>query len=150
MKIEYGDLFEKPGYNDGICVTTNGVIKNNGKAVMGAGIALEFDKRFDLAGILGKKIFENGNHAYFLKQALSNTGLYKIFSFPTKEHWKNDADIDLIKRSCHELIELCYKYDVYKCYFPAPGCGCGNLDLKHVIEEISTILDDRFILVLKE
>ena len=50
--------------DDAICVTTNGMIKNDGLAVMGAGIAKEADNRYKLARTFGQKLRETGNHVF--------------------------------------------------------------------------------------
>ena len=145
MKTIHGDLFDCPKQNDAICVTTNGIIKNNGSAVMGAGIAKEFAKRFpDVPQILGEKL-ANGNHVHHIKDING----YSIISFPTKNNWRDPSDMALIIQSCHELTDTVKKLDIKTCYIPLPGCGMGGLDPNEVIPAISTLLPDNIILVLR-
>lgn len=48
------DLPDAP--HTAVCVTTNGIVKRNGQAVMGKGIAKEADMRFHVSDLLGKKL----------------------------------------------------------------------------------------------
>lgn len=126
---------------DAICVTTNGIIKNNKEAVMGAGIALEAKNRFPiLPKILGQKILESGNKVHLLY----TTNDYCIVSFPTKHHWRDKSDLDLIKRSILELVGMTNEMKWSKVVIPRPGCGNGGLDWKDV-KKYMIYLDDRFL-----
>ncbi|MBP3781634.1 MAG: macro domain-containing protein [Butyrivibrio sp.] len=153
MKIVYGDLFENPSDGDAICVSTNGVVKRDGCAVMGAGIAKEFADRWGrLPALLGAKIKDRGNHVYgllYVRDVEKDTK-YAILSFPTKEHFKDKSDIELIKRSCKELVILTDNKGFKNVYLPLPGCGLGGLKKEDVVPELEKILDDRFVLVLRE
>jgi hypothetical protein len=132
------------------CITTNGVVRKNGKAVMGKGIALEAVVRcklmhpsIDVEALLGYKLSKHGNHVYMLE----GTGL---ISFPTKYSWRDDSSISLIEQSCKELIVLVQPLlaEDSIVVLPAPGCGNGHLDwrqVKCVIEQI--LVDDRYIVV---
>ncbi len=146
MLTQHGDIFTCPRQNDAICVTTNGMIKNNGKAVMGAGIAKIFDQKFNVSGVLADNLKATGNHAYDL--GIYGNGFH-IFSLPTKDNWHNDSKIELIEQSCHELVNLMNRLNLNKCYLPLPGCACGHLNPDNVIPLIIQILDDRFVLVLR-
>lgn len=123
-----GDMFED--YLDpGIwyVITTNGYVKNNGEAVMGAGTA-KYARGLhpDLSHILGDFILSHGNVPFILP--------YGFVSLPVKHHWKEKADIDLIDRSLRTMRIL---WDTYKdkrrqIYLPRPGCGNGGLSWYHV------------------
>lgn len=123
-----------------IAITTNGVVNTQGYAVMGKGCALEAKTRYPgLPGILGGLINRQGNHVYYLA--------FNIVSFPTKYHWKDKSDIELIKRSASELVQLTNGRGIKSVVMPRPGCGAGGLkwtDVKPVLEEI---LDDRFSII---
>ena len=157
------NIFELPQQpssivTEALCITTNGIVKNDGKAVMGAGIALQADKSLCLSETLGKYIIQYGNRAFNLgiRQRYSLNDLnvpiaFRVFSFPTKYNWKDDSDINLIVKSSMELVEMCTKFGITKCYLPPVGCGCGNLNYETIVKPwISQILDDRFIVVLRE
>lgn len=140
MKTAIMDLFTAKA--DAICITTNGITKNNGDAVMGKGIAKTANDLYSIAHALGKQLRLNGNHVY-------DMGIHNnkhILTFPTKQHWRDDSSIDLIKQSCVELVALADKMQFNTVLLPAVGCGCGRLDFnKDVYPVISELLDDRFI-----
>lgn len=93
MRILYdaGDIFTLPkSTHEAVCVTTNGMVKKNGHAVMGAGIAKHANISFaGLAFELGKLLTAHGNQVY-------DMGVYRdsftgrrtrIITFPTKHEW---------------------------------------------------------------
>jgi hypothetical protein len=125
-----------------LVVPTNGIVKANGEAVMGAGLAKQTALRYPyLPKQLGHFINEFGNHVH----PISDTPL--IFSFPTKNHYKDDSDLELIERSANELV-VKTKFTDKKILIPRVGCGLGKLkwsDVKPVLESI--LVDDKFIII---
>lgn len=92
-----------------VCVATNGIVKVNGEAVMGAGVALEAAKRFpSLPRELGN-VLDKGNHVWYFS-------LYNLFTFPTKNHWKDNSSLELIEQSAIELLTLVEKLGNYEDY----------------------------------
>ena len=137
--------------NEAICITTNGIVKKDGKAVMGKGIALDADIHFHLSDKLGQYLNQYGNRAFNLGVYERYYSKYRVFSFPTKHHWKEDSDITLICKSAEQLVEMCNKFYITKCYIPPVGCGCGKLNWENIVKPwLSQILDDRFIVVLRK
>lgn len=140
-------LFDIKANNIAICITTNGMTKRNGTAVMGKGIALEAVNKYgqNLAIKLGKYLKQYGNRVF-------NMGVYdcRVITFPTKYDWHNKSNMDLIVKSAHELVEVCDKFGVESCYLPPVGCGCGGLNWSNVKKELEKILDDRFIVILRK
>lgn len=154
------DIFELPqqpcrfAVTEAMCVTTNGIVKADGHAVMGAGIAKQANDYFHLSEKLGGYLKQYGNRAFNLGvYQRSHVNLpapiyFNVFTLPTKHHWKEDSDITLICKSCEQLVEMCDKFGITKCYLTPPGCGCGNLSYENLVRPwISMILDDRFIVV---
>ena len=136
---------------EGMCITTNGVLKKAGTAVMGKGIALQANNLFNLSTKLGQYIKQYGNRVFNMGKYSNNSKCFNVITFPTKHHWKEPSDITLICKSCEQLVALCNKFGITKCYLPPVGCGCGNLDYKTTVKpQISQILDDRFIIVLSQ
>jgi len=134
-----GNLWTYPA--DVRVITTNGTIKKDGTCVMGRGCAAEAkqkQKGIDIA--LGRLIQQNGNHCFLLKKYNSEGG---IVSFPVKHNWYEKADIELIRQSCLELINITDNQGWKVIVMPRPGCGNGRLDWDYVRNEIR-ILDDRF------
>jgi len=147
-----GNLWGFP--NTVVCITTNGFVKSNGRAVMGRGCAKEARDRYpgiDLA--LGSLIRKYGNAINLLNWEMHDMGFDLdriIFSFPVKHNWWEKADIDLIKRSAVELNNLKYNNKEWldaNFVLPRPGCGNGQLDWADVKPVIAPILDDRITVV---
>jgi hypothetical protein len=153
---KYGDIFNLPQNGEAVCVTTNGIVKQDGCAVMGAGIALTANNRFNLAPKLGRYITQYGNRAFnlgYYQIPASNGGMivFTIFSFPTKHHYKDNSDVTLICKSAEQLVEMCTKFGITRCYLTRPGCYCGKLNWETTVKPwLSQILDDRFIVVNRE
>jgi hypothetical protein len=155
MQEIIGDIFklversEPPVFNI-ICVTTNGHVRKDGACVMGRGVALEVARRWpQIPFILGNYLKQNGNHVYLLGQVTFNSkfGIYLI-SFPVKHHWKEQADLNLIVRSCLELKHYINQYNVqFNILLPKPGCGNGGLDWEDVKAVIEPILPDNIYVV---
>jgi len=141
MKINKGNLWTYPA--DFKIVTTNGIIKKDGKLVMGAGIALEAKKRYK--GIdkwLGRLVKNHGNHVFLY---------YNILSFPTKHNWKDKSDLKLIEQSCQEVLTLVNSFiDKEKTIVLSPvGCGHGGLNFETQVKPLlEKYLDDRFVVLL--
>ncbi|KAG4086783.1 hypothetical protein H8356DRAFT_1086906 [Neocallimastix lanati (nom. inval.)] len=135
------------GKNTCLCITTNGKVKKNGLAVMGAGIALHANKRFKLDEILGKKLQKFGNHVFDL--GIYGSGFH-IASFPTKNHWRGKSSKKLIEQSAVELVELADKIGLTEVYLPKPGCQNGHLNWEDVLQIIEKQLDDRFTVIIND
>src|SRR3990167_5974984 len=103
----FGDIWKiwDTGYYDAIVITTNGYIKQDGRAVMGRGIAKEARDKFpNLDARLGSKLKIYGNHVFmFSPDEFLNPVL---FTFPVKPEfgsrgepgWKVKADMNLVKQ----------------------------------------------------
>jgi O-acetyl-ADP-ribose deacetylase (regulator of RNase III) len=168
MKLIYGDLFEQ--YRaDAICITTNGFVKQNGRAVMGRGCAFEAVGRWPtIDKELGDSIKKHGNVPSLILNFVME---YYVLSFPVKHDyvicsetkdnimkfkrknhkvgsqvpgWAAMADVSLIKESAIKLVQLADKMDYKSVVIPRPGCGAGELNWDDVYLSISPILDDRF------
>lgn len=108
-----------------ICIFTNGVLKPNGDLVMGAGMAKQAKDIFpELPSVLGKQIKIGGNHVYQYKQ---------ILSFPTKNHFKEKSDLELIKRSYLELSIIARLNKNLNYYLALPGTGLGQIPKETII-----------------
>lgn len=154
-----GNLFEYMNTVDAICVTTNGVIKQNGDLVMGAGLALEFKKRWpNLPAELGKWVKVMGNIPAAIAKPInvSSVGVFTpgvsktliLISFPTKHHFKDNSCLQLIQTSAHHLINWADKLKLSHVALTRPGCGLGRLNWDYEVRPIlSNILDDRFTVV---
>jgi hypothetical protein len=142
MLVDYGNLWDYHAMGHTIAVTTNGFINQRGQLVMGRGCAQEAASKFPgIQTRLAKLVREGGNHVYYVPE-------YNIFSFPVKRYYWNDADIELIKRSCGELMAQLGNSRVrLPLYMPRPGCGNGHLDWDEVYYDIKPLLSDDIVVV---
>jgi len=140
MLEEKGNLWNYPDHIVK-CITTNGIIKKNGELVMGKGIALQTKERFpDIPKILGQWVERNGNKLCYIAK-------YGICSFPTKLHWRDKSDLELIKQSCYDLNNMT---ETLNCLavLPRPGCNNGQLNWEIEVKPvISQILSDRIYII---
>lgn len=144
------DVFALPeDGSEAAVVTTNGMVRNNGYAVMGRGVALSAKNNFPgIDRTLGRKLRATGNHAY-------NLGIYghggrqmTVLTMPTKNDWRNPSDLNLIRQSAYELVKLADEHGLTTVYMPRPGCQNGRLSWNMVQAVIQDILDDRFVICL--
>lgn len=145
MREIKGNLFDQNV--DIVCVTTNGSVKQDGRAVMGRGCAKQASELFpELPLILGTKIQTFGNNFHYLKYYGDRK--YTVASFPVKHFWNDaKADLKLIEQSCKDLAESTME-DITVA-ISRPGCGCGdrdwNTEVKPILEKY--FKSDNFIIV---
>ena len=127
-------------------VTTNGFVKRNGEAVMGAGCAKELRDAVPTSPKrLGTLIKAHGNRP--VRFARVNGA--DVASLPVKHHWREEADLDLIVDSVIALVFLVTKFGYKNVVLPRPGCGNGRLKWSQVKPHVAPLLDDRFTVVDK-
>jgi hypothetical protein len=139
----YANVWDLHDRGEWIAIPTNGYVTKRGMAVMGRGVALQAANRFPtVPSILGARIEKLGNHVHVLAEQ-------RMFSFPTKYHWRDRADLVLIQQSCDELMARMndHRYTGGTCYLPRPGCGEGRLDWQIVRDAIYERLDDRVVVI---
>lgn len=141
--------------NGWIVITTNIGWKKDGCNPMGAGIAKTAAELCpELPEWYGKRCAKYQGHT-----AVAAYMPARMFCFPTKPFdpkqpwasWRNDSNLDLIRRSCRQLMKLVDTLTergvlINKVGLPLPGCGNGNLSPSVVKPIIADILDDRFVL----
>jgi hypothetical protein len=153
MQIIKGDLFLPNKAVSAIIITTNNIIKKNGEAVMGAGVALECKKRWpDIPFILAKQIITHKDkQVSHLKTVELNNTAIDIISFQTKTDWKLPSTMGLIVKSAHQLVEIAdrMEWGTESVWLPPVGCGNGGLKWDSVRRALEPILDDRFTFVFK-
>jgi hypothetical protein len=140
MRQEVGDLWTYPA--DYRCITTNGVV-NRDSLVMGAGVALQAKERFPhLPRMLAGWVNQYGNRPFLCRKE-------GLITFPTKKHWRERSDIELIVRSARLVVDIVDKYDIRSVVLTRPGCGNGGLRWEDVLPFLEVIFDDRFTVVSK-
>ena len=122
-----------------LCITTNGDTNSQGLAVMGRGVALQASKQYPgLSNNLGAKIKIWGGAPF---GGILSTNP-RLFSFPVKYHWKDKADISLIKWSTQVLATFMRNTSNRTVLLPRPGCGNGGLDWEEVEPIVNRLSDD--------
>lgn len=118
------------------------VVPVNMVGVMGNGLAFAFKRRFP--GLLEA-------YARACRQGvLKREGLFvyevspvrKILCFPTKRHWSDDSELELIEAGLNKLAKNWRELGITSITIPAIGCGKGNLKWEDVHPLIIKILSD--------
>lgn len=140
-----GDLWSYPA--DAMVIPTNGSVRKDGTAIMGAGVAKEAARRWpDLPDRLGQDIREEGVRVAVLLQ----DDVY-VVAFPTKISPWQKSRLDLIETGARDLAKLSSRRwtNWETVVLPRVGCGLGGLDWEDVKPVLSRYLDDRFVAVTK-
>lgn len=141
MQEVVGNLWEFHGQGFCIGIPVNGDRRRDGRAVMGAGVALAAANRFpNLPILLGEKLRTSGNHSYYWEE-------FRLLTLPTKEAWIQPSNLGLIQRTAREAVHLADHYQLTTIYCPRLGCGLGGLAWKDVARVLHALWDDRFIIV---
>ena len=153
LELKHFDIFTLPNSNADkniVCVTTNGIIKKDGTAVMGAGIAKTTNQRFKVSDKLADNLRTNGNTVCDLGSYYWRTSKFHIFAFPTKHDWKDPSNLELIEQSAQQLVNIVNTQGFEHIFLTRPGCGCGGLDWENQVKPLlEPIFDDRFTIVYR-
>lgn len=141
MIEKIGNFWGEYDKYDAIVCTTNQIVKSNGELVMGGGIAYDFAVRYPYLPLVW---------GYQTRKKIHLTIAYEqqwLIGMPTKKHYKDPSPIDLIEKSCNELVKFADEYKLNSVLMTRPGCGLGGLSWHNVKPCIETILDDRFTVI---
>ena len=126
--IPYTNLFDYPG--------DCGVITTNTVGAMGAGIALEFKKRYPKAYYQYHRECRAGYHHVGFPQLIQTEDGRQWLLFPTKDNWRDPSRYEWLKQGLGYLIENIgepgYVQHDWTLVFPALGCSNGQLEFTHV------------------
>lgn len=117
-----GDLFKSEAQT--LVNTVNCV------GIMGAGIALEFKKRYHDMFIRYKRYCNEK------LMKIGNLWLYKdvsgkwILCFPTKEDWRNPSKVDYLVSGLKKFVETYKEKEITSIAFPLLGANNGGIDPK--------------------
>lgn len=139
---------EKASFKDfkNICITSNSIIRDNGRLVMGAGVAKYFrDSVYNIDKIAGDSVILNGN----IFQKILTRNDINYYLFPTKNNWKDNSDINLIKYSAKQLNEYIFENKIIDNFIlPMPGCRNGGLNKNIVLKELENIINTDVVYVV--
>lgn len=156
--LEYtGDFWQYPA--DVYVITTNGTVKKDGKAVMGAGVAKQARDTYPgMDGLLGFLLVTQQNKPFCLGRITKNIPVEyaQLITLPVKHHWREKADLNLIERSL-SLLEQEVQFAAEHSDKPIetiamvrPGCGNGGLSWDKVKPICSKYLDDRYVILNRQ
>lgn len=145
-RMHYESVFPILKETDAVCFTSNGIVKRNGELVMGAGCAKIIRDRFGCARFFGNQVSRYGNHVFALQPKKDLRPFY-ILSFPTKHHFRDPSDPELIRQSAREAVETADRLHLKRVFLTRPGCGCGGLNWVDVEQILAPVLDDRFLII---
>lgn len=112
---------------------------------MGAGLALQFKKRYPAMFAEYVKLCNKGE-IQIGKVRIWNTGLLfppqYIVNFPTKDDWRNPSKLKWIEAGLDDLRSHVILNEMASIALPALGCGYGELSFQSVKELIEQKLGD--------
>lgn len=116
--------------------------------VMGAGVALQFKKRFK-NNFLAYKQACDFNYVQPGEVFVFDNRLYGrpdfIINFPTKIHWLSASKIEWIQDGLTDLRGVIIEEDIRSIAIPKLGCGLGCLSWKEVLPTIANTLGDLYL-----
>ena len=146
MRYQTGDIWDLHVRHSGwIVIPTNTTIRQDGLAVMGAGLAKEAATKYPH---LPKTLASHIRH--FKERPYID---YPIICLPTKHNWRTGSNMDLIEQGCRELMELDRILSTISrpdlIFLPTIGCGLGGLNWERQVRPVvdSILTPDRFVLV---
>ena len=143
MILRYGNMFDDIENVNLTLVTTCTVVKNNGALVMGAGAAKMMRDLFP--GIdkeFGKILLDMFSYDYY---GIIVTDRFKpnlLGTFQVKQHYKDQADLFLIKYSIIKLFDLVLGSPYKKINLNFPGIGLGGLNRHVIIPQLQLLPDN--------
>jgi len=140
MKLVDGLIdYTKAEDNHLLLATTNNVVGKSG-LVMGRGNALSMKQAHPkIPNVFGEII----NHNKYYGLVIEEVGNYFLGAFQTKEHWRSDSTLDLIKYSTEKLMSVSHCFEAI--HLPMPGVNNGKLDKYIVLEQIYILPDNVFV-----
>lgn len=153
MREQQIDIWEAARNAQAVCITTNGTVKSNGRAVMGRGVALEAAGRWPkLPSMLGQWLSTTGGagpHLFVIPKNSLRDQPFALVCFPVKFEWNMHAAPILVAQSIKELVDSAEIFGWQRVVLPRPGCGNGSLDWDRDVKPLCAPLDDRFLVVWK-
>lgn len=145
MILEKGDMWSIFGKTDLFLITTNPIRRKDGALVMGRGIALEAAKRFpDLPFAYGidtaMDAWTQGYEDALHPSCCNTVGTYDgqlMGYFMVKHHWREPADLEIIRQSVRQCSRLFSTLDRVDLNFPSIGNGkLKREDVLPIIEQL--------------
>lgn len=151
LRMSNTDVFKAAASFDtptAVLVTTNGVVRSDGQAVMGAGIALDAknigaQNGLDVAQTLGDYLRSGkGNSPTNLGTVRFEGKNICMISLPTKEHWKDKSEPELVVNSMYGAMKIAEQVGAKNVVVPPAGCGLGGLNWTDVKSSLDGVIKD--------
>lgn len=147
MRITVGDIWTQPIAT--VVVPVNWTTNVKGLAVMGRGIAKQCSTMYPyVARQLGNAICETPYHTHVVTICTNN---HTLALLPVKYHWKDKADMPLIRKGVKYLADVQRENPNWEFTLPLLGCGFGGLEVLPVLTLLSSLLPSpNAVLVLRD
>jgi len=140
MILEKGNMWSVWGKTDLFLFTSNPIVNKDGLAVMGRGIARQLaDRHPEVRREFGRYLTDPDPTFYFCDR-LGVFDNQLVGFFMVKNHWREPANLDVIKNSTSELRLMADHYDRVDLNFP--GIGNGRLKREEVLPIIEHLPDN--------
>lgn len=142
MISKTGNMFADTSKNTRLIATTCNVIMITGKLVMGRGAALQMSKlepgiQKDFGDRIKQHMDDDGLYGTIMAKKFPSYGM-----FQTKKHFKDDSQIETIRASAYDLMDMAQANPTLEYRLNYPGIGCGRMDEEEVAEVIVDLLPD--------
>ena len=107
---------------------------------MGKGIAVEFNKRFDMKHILRTKYPDYVNQFHRQKRLSDCILEGRVFNLITKERYFEKPTYNTLTGALRKMKALCQSENIHKIAMPIIGCGLDRLEW----DKVSRIIKDVF------
>lgn len=116
---------------------------------LGAGIAVEFDKRFGVRHKLFNK-YPNGYIEFMNKYHLNGECIltYKVLNLITKKRYYHKPILGSMEEALLVMKEICVGENIKKVAMPKIGCGLDRLNWNDVSALIKKVFEDTDIEIL--
>lgn len=112
--------------------------------VMGAGIALEYKKRYPRMFSVYKQICDNKlldvGKLFLYKSELKDPNFGEnekwILNFPTKKDWRNPSELKYIEEGLRKFVDTYKEKGITSIAFPHLGCQNGGLDFESQVKPL--------------
>lgn len=115
----------------------------NTVGVMGKGIALQFKKKFPQNFKAYKRACDDNKVEIgkMFTVPVNVTNPKYIVNFPTKQHWREDSQVEYVRKGLEDLVREVKSLDIHSIALPPLGCGNGGLDWE---TEVRPLIEDAF------
>jgi hypothetical protein len=106
---------------------------------LGAGIAVEFEKKFKLKNKLSQ--YSDGSYPTVIR-------INRVFNLITKAKYWHKPTLQSLRQTIVQMANDCLEYDIKYLAMPKIGCGLDKLSWGEVREVIKEVFDDTDIEIL--